>query len=268
MRYFDAHMHCFPAKLAGRALENMSKTANTPYHTDGTIENTQMLMQKWSVDKGLFLHIATRPGQMQNVNNFAASLQNEHIFCFGSVHPLDENVDHELERIKALGLHGVKLHFDYQKLMIDDSVMDKIYPRLIELDLPLTIHAGWDPYSPEQVHAPVASIAKIADRYPDLKLICAHLGGMKRYEEVLELLAGRPNLYFDTAMCAKYCPMELFQAITAKHPISQILFGSDCPWDTCENEIAYIKKSGLSMMDQEQVFYDNLARLLKIEDLA
>ncbi len=268
MKLFDAHMHCFPQKLAARALAGMSKTAGVPYFGDGTIETTTASMNQWGVDKGLFLHIATKPGQMHNVNNFAASIQSDRIFCFGSVHPYDEDVDQEIDRIAELGLHGLKFHFDYQGLMVDDPKMDAIYRRLSAVGLPMTLHAGWDPYSPQLVHAPVDKIARIADRYPALTIIAAHLGGMKRYEQVLHLLAGRENVYLDTAMCAQYCPRDLFLQIVQKHGAQRVIFGSDCPWDTSDREAQYISDCGFDEETQRAIFHDNLAKLLKIEEKA
>ena len=52
---------------------------------------------------------------MINVNDFAAAINNsKDIVAFGSVYPHSEDAFDELDRIKSLGLKGVKLHPDYQ----------------------------------------------------------------------------------------------------------------------------------------------------------
>ncbi|MDD3242197.1 MAG: TatD family hydrolase [Eubacteriales bacterium] len=257
----DAHMHVFPDALAGKALPRMAEVAKVPYHTDGTLRDTQEKMTQWGIDKGLFLHIATRPGQ-HKVNDFAASIQNRHILCFGSVHPKDPDALAEMERIQALGLHGVKFHFDYQDVRMDDAAVKPLMDLAAQLGLPVTVHAGWDPYSPDHVHAPVKAIAATAKEFPRLKLIAAHMGGMMRWDEALEVLAGRENVWLDTAMAAVYCPPEKFRALLQKHGCERVLFGSDCPWDTATHELEYLRAAGLTVRQLEGITAGNISALL------
>lgn len=259
---FDSHMHVFPDALAGKALPAMAAHAQIPYHTDGTLADTLQKMDQWSTDRGLFLHIATRPGQQRKVNDFAASIQSDRIYCFGSVHPDDSNALPEMERVKALGLYGFKFHFDYQHTMMDDPKMLPIFDLAAQLEMPIAVHAGFDPYSPQLIHAPTATIAKIARQFPRLTIIAAHMGAMQHYEETLEHLIGLKNVYLDTSMSAIYCPKELFAAIIAAKGADHVLFGSDCPWDTTARELAFLQEARLRTDELDQITSGNLCALL------
>jgi predicted TIM-barrel fold metal-dependent hydrolase len=76
------------------------------------------------VDISVVLNIATNARQQKSVNDFASSINNNRdIISFGSVFPYSEDVFDELERIKELGLKGVKLHPDYQGFNVDKMAM-------------------------------------------------------------------------------------------------------------------------------------------------
>ena len=114
----DFHTHVFPDKLAEKALTSISEHTGAPYFTDGTVADTDKKLKEWNVDSSVALHIATNPKQQYNVNNWAAEIQTEKRFCFGSVHPDAPDALAELARIKNLGLYGVKLHPYFQSFNI------------------------------------------------------------------------------------------------------------------------------------------------------
>jgi predicted TIM-barrel fold metal-dependent hydrolase len=259
----DIHTHMFPDKLAPKALSSLSKTCKSPYYTDGTVKGTVSSLKEWGVTANVVMNIATKPSQQTTVNNWAASIQDDHLFCFGSVHPDAENAIEELARIKALGLYGVKFHPDYQDFFIDEERMFPIYDAISSLELPVLFHAGADPLSPNLVHAPSKSVAKIADMFPKMKIIAAHLGGMNRYDEAEEYLAGK-NIYIDTAMASRTCSPEQFARIINKHGADHVLFASDCPWSRSIDEFDFLQGVKMSDDDREKICYRNAMRLLNI----
>ena len=102
-------------------------------HTDGTAESLQKLMAADGVEKSVVLNVATNTRQQTSVNDFAASLNGEALIAFGSVHPDSENVLEELERIKDMGLRGVKFHPEYQNFFVDEERMRPIFRRFLTL---------------------------------------------------------------------------------------------------------------------------------------
>lgn len=264
----DFHMHVFPDHLSQKALEKLSKTAGgIPYYTDGTVGDTVAKMKAWNVDYGVFMNIATSPKQQESINNWASAVQREHenIFCFGSVHPDAEDCVEELYRIKELGLKGVKLHPDYQNFFVDDERVYPIYDTLSRLQLPILFHAGYDAVSPTMIHGPSNGIARVAEMFPRLTIIAAHMGGLNRYDDTEEYLAGQSNVYLDTSMSASYCKPEQFKRIIKKHGADKILFATDCPWNRPADELSLIDSIGLGDIERNQILYANAAKLLGIE---
>ena len=133
----DFHTHAFPEKIAQKAIEKLSFASGglTP-HTNGTFFDLKRLLATSKIDKAVVLSIATNAAQQKNVNNFAASINDgENIFAFGSVFPDAPDALYELERIKSLGLKGVKLHPDYQGFSADDQKMKPIYKKSVNWGL-------------------------------------------------------------------------------------------------------------------------------------
>ena len=261
---FDAHIHIFPDRLAGKALENLSGICQSPYFANGTLSGTLDALKNWGIDGGICMHIATKPKQQTSVNNFAAEIQKGNLFCFGSVHPDAPDALEELQRIKELGLKGVKLHPDYQDFFVNDPKLFPIYDAASSLELPITFHTGWDPYSPDVVHAPPEEMAKVADEFPRLTIIAAHLGGLKRWDETEQYLAGKENVYFDTAMCSRYGTPEQTLRLIRKHGSSRVLFGSDCPWSKSSEERNFLESLPLTSGELEAILYRNVAELLQL----
>ena len=83
----DFHTHCFPDKIATRAIEKLSYVSGgLKPHTDGTVEGLRARMADEGVSKAVVLNIATNAHQQASVNDFAAAINNqEDIFAFGSI---------------------------------------------------------------------------------------------------------------------------------------------------------------------------------------
>ena len=265
MHYIDFHVHAFADKIAHRTIKNLAETCHESPLTDGTLAGTEIMMKQWKIDGFVILPIATKPSQHLVCNNWAASCKCDHIFPFGSIHPAGEDVMQELERIRSLGLYGIKLHPDYQNFFSDDPHMIPIYRKCGELNLPVIFHAGYDPLCPDCVHNTPAMAAKAIASAPDTVFIMAHLGGNQLWQEAEQILAGQfENLYLDTALSGSRVP-ELFRIIE-KHGADKILLGSDCPWDSTELTIQKIKRLGLTEQQQQLIFAGNAERLLRLSE--
>jgi len=233
----DFHTHAFPDKIAHMAVEKLSFVAGglKPY-TDGTVDGLKKSMSEGNVDISVVLSIATKASQQKNVNDFAASVNNgKDIFAFGSVHPESVDVLDELDRIKSLGLKGVKLHPDYQGFNVDDEKMKPIYKKISELGLITLFHAGFDYGFPPPYGATPEKLAKALFWFSS-PVIAAHWGGIYCADKVLELLCGC-DVYFDTAFGYGNMPKYYPEKILEKHGADKILFGTDTPWHTPKMEM-------------------------------
>lgn len=260
----DFHTHCFPDKIAERAVEKLSyASGGLVNYTDGTVGGLKAGMDKYGIDAAVVLNIATNATQQKNVNDFAASVNNnKDLFAFGSVFPDSEDALEELDRIKALGLKGVKLHPDYQRFFIDDEKMKPIYKKISSLGLITVFHAGYDygfapPYgaTPERIEK--------ALKWFDSPVIAAHWGGINCGEGVLEHLCGK-DIYFDTSFGYSMMPKYYAEKILEKHGTDKMVFGTDTPWHTAEMEMRLLHNLKLSDSDMEKITHLNAEKLLGI----
>lgn len=259
----DFHVHAFADSIAARAMEKLSNTAKIIPHTDGTVADTVKKQKEWGIGLGVLLPIATKPSQQNTINNWAAEVGRnfEEIIPFGSVHPYAEDALEELERIKALGLKGIKLHPDYQGFFIDDPKAFRIYEKCAELSLPVVFHAGFDAVSPDVIHALPKASLNAHRAVPQMTMILAHMGGARCWDDVEQFLVGE-DIYFDISFTAGEISSEQAKRIIKNHGADKILFASDCPWSCPLSEINLIECLGLSDAEKEMIYHKNAEKLL------
>lgn len=260
----DFHTHCFPEKVAPKAIAKLSEAAGgITNYSDGTVAGLRKRMAESGTDVSVVLNIATNAHQQRSVNDYAGEINNgRDIFSFGSVFPDGDDVFDELERIKAMGLKGVKLHPDYQGFFIDDEKMKPIYQKISSLGLIMIFHAGADYGFPPPYHATPDRIAR-AMKWFDGPVIAAHWGGLNYNEEVLQRLCGS-EIYFDCALGYMMMPKFCAEKIIEKHGCDKILFGTDSPWHTAEMELKLLNSLGLSSDELEKITSGNAKKLLGI----
>lgn len=261
----DFHTHAFPEQLADRAIGKLASTAQLIPEYRGTLDSLVAKMDEWHIDSSVVLNIATNPKQMTNVNNFAIATKSEYgdrLYPLGSVHPDSDYWDIELERIKVSGLVGVKLHPDYMQTVFDSPKFTPILELASELELFVIIHAGFDVISPDLIHATPEMIARVKKRHPKLKLVAAHFGANKMWNEVYSCLAGE-DVYIDTSLATVYgLDKSLAEKILNKHDPDKVLFGSDAPWGSAARARDYIDSLAISDDAKEKIFSINALRLL------
>ncbi|MGN1480890.1 amidohydrolase family protein [Porcipelethomonas sp.] len=264
--FIDFHTHAFSDKIVKKAMSSLEGTSGIKPHTDGTVKGMLELMDKNGIDKSVLLPIATKPSQQTVVNNWAKEVMSDRIYPFGSVHPDAPDAEKEIERIKEMGLYGIKLHPDYQNFYTSDKKIYPILQKCSDLGLMVVFHAGYDPLSPDDLHSTPADYAAIHKDFPDLTMILAHLGGMYRWEQTERYLAGKDGrLFFDISFIAGEIGTSILSRIIKKHGADRILLASDCPWDNPVNEIKMIENLDIPAEDKEKIFFRNAAGLLNIK---
>ena len=255
------HTHVYPDKIAQRTLAELSKTAPTvEICTGGTFEDTREKMKAWKIDGFAPLNILMNPASLQHAIEYSCSLIAPNIFPFCSLHPDTENPEDAIKQMKKHGIYGVKMHPDYQDFYIDEERMLPVYALLERYELPILFHVGYDPYSPDLIHGQPKAVKVIADMFPKLKIIAAHIGGMLQSEDVLKYTVGLKNVWFDTSMSYGFVEIETARRIILEH--RQVIFGSDCPWHVPVKEVDYVRSLDLGDRLEEEVFSLNTLKLL------
>lgn len=259
----DFHTHCFPDRIAHNAVSSLENSSGglVP-QTDGTLNGLNLAMQHQGIAKSVVLSIATNPKQQTNVNNFAAEINKGNIIAFGSVHPDAPNIYDELDRIKELGLCGIKLHPEFQGFFVDDEKMKPIYKKISSLGFITVFHAGADLGFKNPVRCTPQRMYNALKHF-DSPVVAAHWGGIYSYEDTLKYLCGT-DIFFDTSFGYRVIPKPYAEEILQKHTADKILFGSDTPWSTPENELRLLNTLGLSENEKEKIYFKNAEKLLNI----
>lgn len=268
----DFHTHAFPDALAPRAIAqltiNAAASGYTPL-TDGTVAGLVASMDRAGIAKSVVCNIATNPRQMKKVNDFAIScMENPRLIPLGSVNPeaTPEEIDTELNRLKAAGIPGIKLHPDYMKVEIDSEKFTPILEACAEKNLFVITHAGFDPVEPDHIHCSPDMVLRVMDRHPALKLVVAHTGGFDREREVLDTLCGAP-VWLDTSLSAVRRARSaewgaLCGEILRRHDPNRVLFATDTPWSDPAAEIAFVRSLALPEEQTDAILHGNAESLL------
>lgn len=256
----DAHAHIFPGKIAERASESIRDFYDLTMGFAGYPHTLVESGSKIGVKKYLVCSTATKPEQVLSINNFIAEKCKKYpeFFGFGSLHPHmpKESFAPEIERIRELGLHGIKLHSDFQQFDIDDPQMFPVYRLAAKAGLPVLFHMGDSRY---EYSAP-RRLAHVAQEIPELICLAAHYGGYERWDEAYRYLK-LPNVWFDTSSSLFKLSKTDALAIMRHMGMDRFMFGTDFPMWEHEKELERFLALGLSEEDNDRVLYKNFEAL-------
>ncbi len=259
MKIIDIHAHIYPDRIARSASSAVEKFYDLPVRYDGTVETLLETTKESGVDAFVVHSVATDPVQTRSINDFIARTVRAHpgkLTGFATLHPLDDRIESEVDRIIRMGLKGIKIHPDFQQFNIDSEEAFRIY-EAIRGRLPVLIHTGDYRYE----YSKPRRVAAVLDRFVDLQVICAHFGGWSEWGEAAEVLAGR-DVYVDTSSSLYSMTGEQAIKLIDSFGADRVLFGSDYPmWDAAP-DIAKLKNAGLKDDELEKIFHLNAERLL------
>ncbi len=261
MPLIDIHTHAWPDPVAAKAVPALVAAGDgLVANYDGTVSGLLARMASTGIDVSVTQPVATRPGQVAAINDWAATQASERIVPFGAMHPDLEDAPAEIARMRGLGLRGFKLHPEHQSFAPDDPRMSAIYDAAVAYGMIVFFHAGADVIHPT-VHGTPASFAAVIDAWPDLTAVLAHLGGFREWSAVSEHIAGR-DVWLDTAYTIGHLPDDELVAIVRAHGPGRVLFGSDGPWTDPVAEIAHLRGLPFTADELDGILGGNAERLL------
>jgi predicted TIM-barrel fold metal-dependent hydrolase len=261
----DFHTHMFPDKIAEKTIAGLAGTFEVHPSHNGTSEGLKLSAANAGIDLSIALPIVTKPSQFTSITKFAEGFREAPILSFGSVHPESADIRGKLTTLANEGFLGIKLHPDYQNTYFNDINYKRIVDIASELGLIVVVHAGWDPLSPEDVHATPEMIKEVITEVKPTKLVLAHLGSYARWNQVEELIVGE-DVYLDTAVVLGDVPKEQLLRIIKNHGEDRILFATDSPWAPQDKFVTYMKDLEQSREIGEgtykKIMGDNAVKLL------
>ncbi len=259
----DFHTHIFPDKIAGKTLEFLSGRCKTVPFTDGTAEGLRASGQKAGIDISVALPVVTKPSQFDSINRFAARFLEGGVISFGGLHPDSADYREELKTLKNMGFQGIKLHPAYQETMFHDIRYKRIVSYASELGLIITVHGGYDPGYPDCVYCTPQMAAEVIDEVQPEKLVIAHMGGFKCWDDVERCIVGK-KVYLDTAVVFGAIDDGQFVRICRNHGTDRILFATDSPWSGQSESIEYMNRLPLTQEEKSRIFDENARKLLTL----
>ena len=210
------------------------------------------------------LCVATNARQVEHVNDFMAETVKNNTsesftpIGFAGIHQDYPEICKEAERIISLGLKGIKIHPDIQRVNIDDDRLMPLY-EAIEGKLPLYLHIGDD--REEYQFSSTERLIKIKKRFPNLEVVAAHLGGYSAWHKI-GLLTDLDKIWFDSSSALWAMDSRRAKQIIEELGTSRVMFGTDYPVAYVNEELERFMKIELDEKAREDILYNNAARFL------
>jgi predicted TIM-barrel fold metal-dependent hydrolase len=179
---------------------------------------------------------------------------------FGSVHPYDRDAEERLDRQRAAGARGVKLHPNGQFVSPDNPRTVHLCGRCGARGLPVLFHCGPVGIEPKAARerCQVARYERTIAENPDTTFVLGHSGALQ-YEEALRYAERYPNCYFELSCLG----LEALRRVIDAVPDDRLLYGTDWPFYHKSLTLARVL---IATEDdpalRRAVLHDNAARLL------
>ena len=263
MTIFDVHCHVYPDAIAHRAAQSIGEFYNIPMQMSGTLSELLSRGTAAGISRFVINSAAVTPSRVHAINDYlmqSAASDPEKLVGFGTMHPECTDVADELDRLKAGGLCGVKLHPDFQHFCLDDEKAIAMFEAMAARNLPALIHTGDSRYP----YSEPARMARVLDKVPNLRVICAHLGGWSVWTQAWQALAGRPGVWVDTSSSLYAIQPDEAAQVIRRYGADRVFFGTDYPMWTPEGELERFLRLPLTSQEQEKILHLNLEAFLEL----
>jgi len=181
----------------------------------------------------------------------------------------DQMVEEVETKVKTLGAKGLKLHPIFNEFYPWDKKMWPVYSKAQELEIPILFHSGVSEFAGyNNSYSHPDQFENIANSFPDLTIVLAHLG-KGFFKEAVELAHRSTNIFFDTSACFSEPGQNIeklaadIRDIIKTIGVQRVMFGSDWPWFKPSNDIAVIKDMKLNDNEKSMILGLNAKRIYK-----
>ena len=172
------------------------------------------------------------------------SLQPERLIGFLSLDPTQPDWQQELQfGHQELGLQGIKLMPMYAGFRPDDERLNSLWDYASRNQLPVLLHTGTTFISQAPLEFTLPRLLDtVATRFPELRLVLAHLG--HPFEgECVAVIRKHPNVYADIS-ALHYRPWQLYNSLMLVQEYGvwhKLLFGTDYPFTTVNDSLTGLR---------------------------
>ncbi|MFN8441442.1 MAG: amidohydrolase family protein [Caldilineaceae bacterium] len=269
----DVHSHIFPNQSVffGKFIEEASRMRSTPVdlvtpppdfrtRLDGCdlaicFGGKARLAGLWVDDQDVAAYVAQDP---------------HHLLGFLSLDPTQPGWEEELRYgHQELRLKGIKLMPMYAGFFPQDSTLDPLWSYAQTHALPVLLHTGTTFISQGPLETTLPRhLDAVARRYPDVKIIMAHLG--HPYEgECVAVIRKHPNVYADVS-ALHYRPWQLFHSLMLVHEYgvwNKLLFGTDFPITNTQESLTGLRNLASVQIDRFRLPAEKIEEMIQRDAL-
>ena len=251
LQLFDA------AGERARILEDLQPEGRTtgsaipPAQVDALLVDALLAMNRWAVD---------------------AASRNALLSAYVCIDPCilpERIIGPHLAALARLGARGVKLHPVSQGYEPADLRLSALYDLCCELELVVLSHSG--PGHRHGASARPREFAPVLDRWPNLRLVLAHLGGAA-FDEAASLAIDFPQVNFDLSEIIEWVgapsapSLETLVEIIRSIGVERVMLGSDFPWyDPSATADKVSALPGLSNSEKAALLGESAVQILRLE---
>ena len=208
----------------------------------------------------------------RNAWTLEVATQHPTLIPFVGIDPLmgEDGMLIELETCLQKGARGIKFHCSTQRSYPIDPRLRAVYGWAEEKKLPLVFHSGWHPLGSHlSDYSRPRQFAEIAQRFPKLTIVLAHIG-LGWQEEAVALADQFPNVFFDCtlALTGTWKPPPLsdeeFVELLSLVGADRVMFGTDWPMCVPKKERERADMLPLDDTAKRLLFYENAQRILGV----
>ena len=181
LKKMDAHIHILPDAVheANPNAEDVWRYAD--------LKQYRSMMDELHIEKAIIMPLndpwlMSMEFTVHAVHQNLRAMKNQYpdkFYAFADVDTRNtpaQSVDAIIQAIDSYGLDGIKIHPNNTGIALDDAYNNPIFTLAQQRHIPIAIHSY-----PNEEHDVSATerIVKVAESYPDLKLIVSHMGGFQ-----------------------------------------------------------------------------------------
>lgn len=217
-------------------------------------------MERYQVEKTYVSALGgyvPNPEEVEGLNRAVAEFVREQPGRIGGyvyVSPEHANAQDVVRRgVEDAGMEGVKL---WVSALCDDPCVNPVMEQAIGYGVPVLIHSFYKAYG-QLPHESIGwNVANIARRYPEAKIIMAHLGG--NCYDGIPAIRDCPNVWCDFSG-------SLFRGDELDYAVSflgaeRLLFGTDMPHFFLDS-FGQVLEADLTEYQRELIFWRNAAKI-------
>ena len=260
MAVVDVHVHRYPDKISERATQSIGRFYNIAMDAqDGSVSRLDALIAGTPITHCVVCSVAVKPTTVTSINDFIAGAcaADDTLVGLAAMHQDFEDMAGELDRAMALGLRGVKLHPDTQRVDMDDPRLMHLYELCEQRGLALLIHCG--DYRYDFSHP--SRTKRILHEFPDLVVNAAHFGGWSIQDLALEFLEDERCFMDMSSSMFSLGPRRTRELVYA-YGTDRMLFGSDFPMWEPVAEYEQFSSLGFTDAELEDMCWHNAERFL------